>query len=64
MHTIFTILVSLIKLTRKQTDFHQAEFCERLKTTNQLQKKFQYGNSVIEDNQLLGNVLYDGKKKS
>ena len=25
----FTILISIAKLTRKQTDSHQADFCER-----------------------------------
>ena len=30
MHTIFTILVSIIKLTGKWTDFHLSNFCERL----------------------------------
>ena len=28
MHSMFTILISIIKLIEKQTDFHQAEFCK------------------------------------
>ena len=66
---VFTILISIVKLTGKRAD--QADFCERLmylyyllyRTTNQLQKKFQDGSTVIEAKQLLENVLYDGKKK-
>ena len=30
MQTIFTILIKVIKLKRKQTDFDQANFCEML----------------------------------
>ena len=28
MQIMFTILTSIIKLTEKQTDFHQVEFCK------------------------------------
>ena len=56
MHTVFTILICIIKLTEKRTDFHQADFCERLmylqcfhyRITSQVQKKFQDGKGVIE----------------
>ena len=30
MHIVFAILTSIIKLTEKLTDFHQADFCDRL----------------------------------
>ena len=71
MHTIFAILTVIIKLTGKWTDFHQADFCERLinlqclyyKTTDQLEKKFQDGNCVTEAKQMLGNLVYVEKKR-
>ena len=70
MHTIFTILVSIIILTGRGIDLNQANFYERLlylqclhyKTTNQL-RKFQDGSSVIEAKQFFKNLIYDGKKR-
>ena len=61
----------MIKLTGKRTDFYQADFCERLmyfqrlhyRIKHQLQNKFQVGNSVIEAKQLLGNLVYEEKKR-
>ena len=53
MYTIFTILISIIKLT--VTDLNHAELNEML------QKKLQDGCSVTEAKQLLENT--DGKKR-
>ena len=55
MHIIFTILITIIKLRGKSTEFHQADFCERLmylqpfhyRTASQIRKKIQDGNSEI-----------------
>ena len=55
MHIIFTILITIIKLTGKSTEFHQADFSERLmylqpfhyRTASQIRKKFHDGNSEI-----------------
>ena len=44
---------SLSRLLRKANVPHR--------TTNQLQKKFQGGNGVIEPRQLLRNLVYDEK---
>ena len=54
MHIIITVLKSIIKLTGKSTEFHQADFWGRLiymqclhyRTTSQVQKIFQDGNSA------------------
>ena len=70
IQTIFTVLINIIKLTRKPTNFYQADFCKRLmclkylhhRTTSQVQKKFQEESSVTEAKQLLGNLAYDGNK--
>ena len=54
-HKVFTILICIIKLTEKPTNFHQVdfcEFCEKLmylqysyyRNKSQVQKKFQDGN--------------------
>ena len=61
MHKVFTFLIHT-KPTQKPTDFHQVDFCERLmylqcsydRTTSQIQKKFQDGNSVIENRKCNG----------
>ena len=58
-------------MTGKRTDFHQAHFCEGLMylqclhygTRDHFQKNFQDENIVIEAKQLLGNLVYDTKKK-
>ena len=72
--TIFAILNSIIETDRKtgkQSNFHQADFYERLiylqclhyRTTDYLQKKFLEGSSVIEIKQLLENLIYNGKNR-
>ena len=69
MQTAFAILIGIMKLIGKWTDYHQAGFCERLmylqcihyRPISQLQKKFHDENSVIKAKQVLGNSVYDGK---
>ena len=70
MHTVFTILISIIKLARNRlspnlslSTFVNGFQCLHYRIKNQIQKKFQDGNSVIEAKQLLGNLVYGGKHK-
>ena len=70
MNTIFTIIISIIKLAGKRTDFNQADLFERLMYLQRLHyrtadspQKFQDRSSVIEVKQLLENLIFDGKER-
>ena len=67
MHTVFTILISIITLTRKQTDFNQADFYERTLLSSlysyKVTTKFQdHGSSITKAKQSWENLIHDGKK--
>ena len=70
MNTILTIIISIIKVAGKRTDFNQADLFERLMYLQRLHyrnadspQKFQDRSSVIEVRQLLENLIFDGKER-
>ena len=75
MHKVRTILMYIIKLTKKLIVFQQVYFCARLinlqcfhhRTTSQIQKSvsgFKQCNRETESVIKHGNMAYDGKKRS